>query len=78
MGVDIWWWKNCPQENIDIENVVRHNFIYSPARAAIHVGKRCYRNQVTANFVEGKISIEEPDNVVEANTVLPLPDGGAE
>ncbi len=70
IGVTIWWWHMCPQENIDIENVIRHNFIFSPQRLAISVGERCFRNQVVSNFVEGKIEVAEPDNTVEANTVL--------
>ena len=38
-GVTIWWWHMCPQEDIDIENVIRHNFVFSPKRAGISVGK---------------------------------------
>jgi len=70
VGVNIWWWHMCPQEDIDIENVIRHNFIFSPRGPAISVGERCFRNQIVSNFVEGKIEVAEPDNTVEANTVL--------
>jgi hypothetical protein len=69
VGVTIWWWHMCPQEDIDIENVIRHNFIFSPKGAGISVGKRCFRNQIVGNFVEGKIDIAEPNNIVEHNTI---------
>jgi hypothetical protein len=67
VGVTIWWWHMCPQEDIDVENVVRHNFVYSPKQQAISVGKRCFRNQVYGNFVEGGIAVGEADNVVGRN-----------
>lgn len=70
VGVTIWWWHMCPQEDIDIENVVRHNFIFSPKRLGISVGKRCFRNQTVGNFVEGKIEVVEADNTVEHNTII--------
>jgi len=70
VGVTIWWWHLCPQEDIDVENVVRHNFIYSPKQRGISVGKRCFRNQVYGNFLQGGIVVDEADNVVERNVEL--------
>jgi hypothetical protein len=70
VGVTIWWWHMCPQEDIDVENVVRHNFIYSPRQRGISVGQRCFRNQVYGNFVEGGITVGEADNVVRGNLEL--------
>ncbi|MBM3476108.1 MAG: right-handed parallel beta-helix repeat-containing protein [Armatimonadetes bacterium] len=70
VGVTIWWWHMCPQEDIDVENVIRHNFVYSPKERGISVGRRCFRNQVYGNFVQGGIAVGEADNVVERNVEL--------
>lgn len=69
VGITIWWWYKCPQKNIDIENKIRHNFIYSPKKAGISIGKRCFWNEVVGNFVSGGIKVVEPSNVVENNTL---------
>ena len=67
VAVNIWWWYMCPQKDIDIGNNIRHNFIYSAKRrTAISVGKRCYWNEVSGNFVEGPIEVAEL-NVMENN-----------
>ena len=68
-GVVIWWWYRCPMEGINVENVIEDNFIYSPGRDGISIEKRCFRNRVSGNYVEGGIKVVEPDNVVENNTV---------
>ena len=70
VGVTVWWWRMCPQTDIDVENVIRHNFVFAPKGVGIHIGKRCFRNQVLANFVEGGIHVGEADNVVENNTII--------
>jgi parallel beta-helix repeat protein len=67
VGVTIWWWHLCPHKDIDIRNKIRHNFIYSPKRAGISIGGRCFWNEVTGNFVEGGIKVADPRNVVEQN-----------
>ncbi|MEN6492968.1 MAG: right-handed parallel beta-helix repeat-containing protein [Thermoguttaceae bacterium] len=70
VGVIIWWWHMCPQTDIDVENVIAHNFVYAPKTAAISVGKRCYRNRVSGNFVEGPIKLDQKDNVADNNMTL--------
>ena len=69
VGVTIWWWHMCPQKNIDVENKIRQNTILAPRRAGISIGKRCFRNEVTGNTVEGGIQVAEPDNVVKDNVL---------
>jgi hypothetical protein len=70
VGVTLWWWYMCPQRDINIGNRIRHNFITSPKGAAISIGKRCFWNEVTGNFVEGPIRADEPANVVQDNAFL--------
>lgn len=69
-GVHVWWWHMCPQQDIDVENIIAHNFIHSPKVAAISIGKRCFRNRVVGNFVEGPIKLGETDNTVKDNFAL--------
>jgi len=69
VGVTIWWWHMCPQKDIDVENKIRHNTIVAPKRAGISIGKRCFRNEVTGNTVEGGIRVAERDNVVKDNVL---------
>ncbi len=66
-GVNVWWWHMCPQTDIDVENVIRDNRIVGSRGPAVSIGKRCFRNRVVGNRVEGKIKVVEPDNVVEGN-----------
>jgi len=68
IGVVIWWWYRCPMEGINVENVIRGNTIRSPGKEGISIGKRCFRNKVLGNHVEGGIHVVEPDNVIEGNT----------
>jgi len=65
----IWWWHMCPQPNLNVENKIRHNTILAPRRAGISIGKRCFRNEVTGNTVEGGIRVAERDNVVKDNVL---------
>lgn len=69
VGVTMWWWYQCPQKDIDIGNKIRGNFIVRPKGAGISLGKRCFWNEVTGNFVEGGIKVVEPRNTVEGNFV---------
>ncbi len=68
VGVTMWWWYQCPQENLNVENVIRNNVICSPKKAGIRLGKRCLRNKIIGNVVEGGIIVAESDNLVEGNT----------
>jgi len=70
VGVTVWWWHMCPQTNIDLENVVRGNFIWRPKGAAISFGKRCFRNRAEKNFVDGPIKIVERDCSAEGNVTI--------
>jgi len=67
VGITVWWWKMCPQTDIDVENVIRQNTVRQCRDACISIGKRCYRNQVIENTVDGKIRVQEEDNVVRDN-----------
>ncbi|MFW6161527.1 MAG: right-handed parallel beta-helix repeat-containing protein [Planctomycetota bacterium] len=67
VGVTIWWWHMCPQADLNVENTIRHNTIVAPRRAGISLGKRCHRNEVTGNSVEGGIQVVETDNIVKDN-----------
>ena len=70
VGVTVWWWHGCPQEDLNVENLIENNVIVSPARTGISLGKKCLRNRVTGNTVEGGITVAEPEsNVVEGNTL---------
>lgn len=69
-GITIWWWYQCPQDNIDVENVIQGNEVRSPGKVGIAVGKRCFRNQIVENRVEGKIQVVEADNVIRDNQDL--------
>lgn len=64
VGVTIWWWHMCSQEDIDRENIVRGNWVVASRGAAISVGKRCFKNQILDNTVDGKVQVVEPDNEV--------------
>ena len=68
-GIVIWWWYRCPMEGLNVENLIRNNSVHSPKQAGISVGKRCFRNRVLGNYVEGGIKVVEKDNVIEDNTV---------
>jgi len=67
VGVTIWWWHMCPMKEIDIRNRIVGNFITSPKGAGVAIGKRCYWNEVSGNFVEGGINVEEPANAIHGN-----------
>ena len=67
VGVTMWWWYQCPQENLNVENVIRDNVITKPGRAGISLGKKCLRNKIIGNTVQGGIKVAEPDNTVEKN-----------
>ena len=69
VGVSMWWWHMCPQPNLNVENKIRHNTILAASRAGISIGKRCFRNEVTNNVVEGGIKVAEADNIVKDNTL---------
>ncbi len=68
VGVSMWWWHHCPQENLNVENLIQNNVISSPTRAGISLGKKCVRNKIIGNVVEGKINVAESDNLLEGNT----------
>ncbi|MFH1924619.1 MAG: right-handed parallel beta-helix repeat-containing protein, partial [Planctomycetota bacterium] len=68
VGVTMWWWHQCPQENLNVENVIQNNVITSPEKAGISLGKKCFRNKIIENVVEGDINVAESNNVVERNT----------
>ena len=76
-GVNMWWWHKSPQKYINIENKIRHNFIYSPELVGISIGRRCFWNKITGNFVEegskGSIRVVGPNNVVENNCAAANP-----
>ncbi|MCK5804187.1 MAG: metallophosphoesterase [Lentisphaeria bacterium] len=71
VGITVWWWRNCPQQDIDIGNHIIGNVIHAPGRNAISLGKRCFWNEVRNNLVSGNISVTESRNVVEGNRTLP-------
>ena len=66
-GIVIWWWYKCPMEGLNVENVIETNAIYAPGKAGISIGKRCFRNKVHGNYVEGGIKVVEPDNEIGKN-----------
>jgi len=68
-GIVIWWWYRCPMEGLNVENVIANNAIYSPGQAGISIGKRCFRNKVEGNYVEGGIKVVEPNNEIGKNTL---------
>jgi len=68
VGVTMWWWYQCPQENLNVENVIKNNVITSPKKAGISLGKKCLRNKIIGNIVAGGINVAESDNVLEGNT----------
>lgn len=68
VGITMWWWHQCPMPGLNVENRIAGNVITSPKGAAISLGKRCFRNEVTGNTVEGAIKVEETDNNVHGNT----------
>jgi len=68
VGIVMWWWYQCPQENLNVENLIKNNVITAPRRTGISLGKKCLRNKVIGNTVEGGINVAESDNVVEKNT----------
>jgi len=45
------------------------NVISSPKKAGISLGKKCFRNKIIGNVVEGGIKVVEADNVLEKNTL---------
>ena len=69
IGIVIWWWYKCPMEGLNVENVITNNAVYSPRQAGISIGKRCFRNKVEGNYVEGGIKVTEPDNEIGKNTL---------
>ena len=70
VGVTVWWWHMCPQPNLNVENTIRHNTILAPRRAGISLGRKCVRNIVIRNRVDGGgIQVVETDNVVRDNTL---------
>ncbi len=68
VGITIWWWHKCPMDGIDIENVIKNNRVLCPNSRGIALGKRCFRNKVFGNYVEGGITVVEPDNEIGPNT----------
>jgi UDP-2,3-diacylglucosamine pyrophosphatase LpxH len=70
VGVTVWWWYMCTRADIDVENVIRGNYIWRPRGAAISLGKRCFRNRIEGNFVDGRIVVTEKDNTAQANTTI--------
>lgn len=68
-GIVIWWWYRCPMEGLNVENVIANNAIYSPGQTGISIGKRCFRNKVEGNYVEGGIKVVEPNNEIGKNTL---------
>ena len=68
VGVTMWWWHQCPQENLNVENVIKNNVITAPRGAGISLGRKCLRNKIIGNVVEGEINVAESDNVVRGNT----------
>jgi parallel beta-helix repeat protein len=69
VGVVMWWWHLCPQENLNVENLIENNVIVAPKKAGISLEKKCLRNRVIGNTVAGGIKVAEPDNVVEKNVL---------
>lgn len=69
VGVTMWWWLQCPQENLNVENLIERNVITSPKKVGISLGRKCLRNRVVENTVEGGIHVAEPANTVENNTL---------
>jgi UDP-2,3-diacylglucosamine pyrophosphatase LpxH len=70
VGVTVWWWHDCPQTTIDLENLVRGNFIWRSHGPAISFGKRCFRNRAEQNFVDGPIKVVEKDCTVAGNVTI--------
>lgn len=70
VGVTIWWWHMCPQTDIDRENVIRDNYVWRPKGPAISLGRRCFRNRVENNFVDGPVKVAERDNTVGGNVTI--------
>ena len=68
-GIVIWWWYKCPMEGLDVENVIADNVVLSPGQAGISLGKRCFRNKVMGNRVQGGIKVVEEDNEIGENTL---------
>ena len=69
VAITIWWWYKCPMEGLDVENVIADNVIRSPGKVGISIGKRCFRNKVEGNDVEGGIEVVEEDNEIGENTL---------
>jgi hypothetical protein len=69
VGLTVWWFRMCPQTDIDIENILQRNTVRSPKTVGISIGQRCYRNEVRQNDVEGGIRVLDPENVVEDNVL---------
>lgn len=67
VGITIWWWYKCPMEGLDVENVIADNVVRSPGKVGISIGKRCFRNKVEGNDVEGGIKVVEEDNEIGEN-----------
>ena len=69
IGIVIWWWHKCPMEGLDVENVIADNVVLSPGQVGISIGKRCFRNKVMGNRVQGGIKVVEEDNQIGENTL---------
>ena len=69
IGIVIWWWYKCPMEGLDEENVIADNVVLSPGQVGISIGKRCFRNKVMGNRVQGGIKVVEEDNEIGKNTL---------
>jgi parallel beta-helix repeat protein len=69
IGVTMWWWYQCPQGNLNVENVIKNNVIISPQKVGISLGRKCFRNKIIGNVVGGGIKVVEADNVLEKNTL---------
>jgi hypothetical protein len=68
IGIWMWWYEKVPPEGVNEENVIRGNVVRGTSQAAIQLAATCVRNVVEQNFVEGEISVAEPDNIVRDNT----------
>ncbi len=67
-AVNLWWWRKCPQNYINIRNTIRQNVVRSPRHdVSIRVSRRAYWNKITENSVEGDIRVREQENTVHNN-----------
>jgi len=70
-GLTIWWWKMCPQTDIDIENVLVNNYVDCRGKVALSIGDRTARNRAEGNVLLGKVRVAGTDNVQRDNLLRP-------